>query len=118
MVALSFTMLTLGVIAGIALILGAVGLYGISNQRLRSVVPVALSRIDEIDPKLLPAAEHPIHFILRKGLPPLTAELPRADADDRNAKIGAPETAIFHSGFIHQSSANQYHAPVKCPPAP
>nr|WP_320178372.1 hypothetical protein [Roseovarius pacificus] len=66
------------------------------HQPLGHAIPVALSRINQID-SCFPADIHDfIHFILAVLLTPLTAELPCSQADNRYFPVPEREFPIFH----------------------
>jgi len=76
----------------------AAGFDGPADELFGGVVAVALGGVDEIDPAVGGGGEELIDFRLLEVFPPLAAELPRAHADDRDAKIGSTEAAVFHGG--------------------
>ena len=58
--------------------------------------PVTFGGVNEVDAAVRRRVENGIGLGLRKIFPPLAAELPGADADDRNAQTGAPQNSVSH----------------------
>src|SRR2546423_1067458 len=67
-----------------------------ADQPLGGVIAIAFGGVDEIDAEVAGAREDLIRLVLRELFPPLAAELPRADADDRHIQICVPKPAILH----------------------
>src|SRR4051794_34208915 len=68
----------------------------VPDQPLRTVVPVTLRRVDQVDPQFLPPVQDRRHLVLREFLAPLPAELPRPDAHHRDLQPCLTQLAIFH----------------------
>jgi hypothetical protein len=71
----------------------------VADQPLGQMVrAVALGRVDEVDARFGGPVEDGVDLGLGEGLSPLPAELPAAEADDRNLESGAAQYPIFHRG--------------------
>lgn len=56
----------------------------LSDELLRQMSPVAFCGVDEINAQIMSSPQNGACFVDRKTLAPLAAELPCADADNRN----------------------------------
>jgi len=69
-------------------------LDGRTDERFGKVIAIALGRVDQIQSQFLAAGEHRFTSACWEFFSPFATELPGADADDRNAKIGFAESAV------------------------
>ncbi len=68
----------------------------VPDQPLRRVVSVTLRRINQVDAAFGGFVEDGVRVGLQVIAAPFAAELPRADADDRDAQASAAQSAVLH----------------------